>query len=575
MGIPVLFKQLSEKYNIIQTHIDNNGYVRLFLDLNGAIHPVCRNYLKDIEYNPIDKHNHETIMVNILITYVQTLIVFTQANYIFIAIDGVAPFGKIIQQKSRRMRKSKDGWDTNQISPGTDFMYYLQTEIQKSIENGQIKPFHTLSIPQELYKIIFSNSNIPGEGEHKIMAHLKTLSSPETKHITNVIYGLDADLIMLSMSSRENNIYLLREEITFKKSGSSMDEKTWGDSHLYLNIDMLKQSINNELITLIQHIDKLQTNFSLDNTTLKGKKRGNFIDDYIFISFLLGNDFLPHPLTLNLRYNGMEELLNIYVKSFIQMNGTYLIQNGQINTPHFRYIIDLLERDENKRAINIHKRRKNYKININGIKTEEERLEFINNIRPQKERREEDFINIGKHGWRNRYKRVVFPIMNNWERDEICDCWCKTLLWNLKYYYDGCPQQNWIYGYSCVPTFQDLQQFFKDNNTFKFNDYTFKKGIPCNSLSQLLCIMPKSSKSLLPRVAHSVMMSEHSNLRYLYPSEYQTHSFFKKYEWECEPVLPLINITECKDITAKLHVPAKEKHKFKKNKLFIKSDYTF
>ena len=54
MGIPLYFKTISEKYSdIIQAHIDHHQTTRLFLDLNGGIHPVCRNYLKLIEeYNP-------------------------------------------------------------------------------------------------------------------------------------------------------------------------------------------------------------------------------------------------------------------------------------------------------------------------------------------------------------------------------------------------------------------------------------------------------------------------------------------------------------------------------------------
>ena len=35
----------------------------------------------------------------------------------------------------------------------------------------------------------------------------------------------------------------------------------------------------------------------------------NGIDDYVFISFILGNDFIPHTPMLNIRTNGISHIL--------------------------------------------------------------------------------------------------------------------------------------------------------------------------------------------------------------------------------------------------------------------------
>ena len=136
MGIPLYFKTISEKYgDIVQAHIDHHKMTRLFFDLNCAIHPVCRNYLKTVEFSSINKNQIERVMVNGIIRYIQKLIDFSQASYVYIAIDGVAPLAKMNQQKSRRFKSAwergtmgdgKPFWDTNMISPGTDFMYFLQ-----------------------------------------------------------------------------------------------------------------------------------------------------------------------------------------------------------------------------------------------------------------------------------------------------------------------------------------------------------------------------------------------------------------------------------------------------------------
>ena len=71
-------------------------------------------------------------------------------------------------------------------------------------------------------RIIVSGSNERGEGEQKIFKYMR---DNKDKHVdeTTVIYGLDADLIMLSLNhaSMYGDILLYRETPEFIKSINS------------------------------------------------------------------------------------------------------------------------------------------------------------------------------------------------------------------------------------------------------------------------------------------------------------------------------------------------------------------
>ena len=102
---------------------------------------------------------------------------------IMMGLDGVAPRSKMNNQRARRFKSSKDhakrmeqfrgfsgdeesqeNFKNNSISPGTKFMAELNAKlrffIQKKIEEDDY--WKSLSV-------VFTGSDVPGEGEHKIM----------------------------------------------------------------------------------------------------------------------------------------------------------------------------------------------------------------------------------------------------------------------------------------------------------------------------------------------------------------------------------------------------------------------
>lgn len=526
---------------------------------------------------------------------------------VFMAIDGVAPRAKLNQQRSRRFRSAKDMkdaaaeaqkkqrglvakanggsaavqdratsttagvFDSNCITPGTEFMEKVSRCIQYFIR----KKIKEDPLWKNL-KVIYSGHDVPGEGEHKIMQHIRDMKNqpgykPNTRHC---MYGQDADLIMLGLVSHEPHFTLLREIVDFGAGFSNnqnalkaVTKFTKQSDFQLLHLSILREYLNIEFSANASFLESQDSNSDKES----GFDLERIIDDFIFMTFLVGNDFLPHMPTLDIGDGAFDLLFNTYKEQRKSWEkGQYLTYQGQISDParleRFLAVIgsaetEIFERKEENEAKYIQKKRKWDK---RDGKPQGPSDEEIAAQEASKQDAYELMIQqmIVKHGlnaqfvqgWsppvndpaivqgkdfkgRYYYEKLHLTPINVQEHLELRKAYVEGLLWCLAYYYRGCISWGWFYPYHYGPLISDLT-----NLPEVFLSIAFEEGEPLKPFEQLMGCLPPASASIVPKPYRKLMCSPDSPIIQFYPEEFEIDMNGKKNPWEGVNLLPFIDV---------------------------------
>lgn len=167
----------------------------LAIDMNNLIHIAAQNkYGYGIyEHSPPNPLNLDVIIGQQIVDLVT---IYNPRQYLILCVDGVASSAKIFQQRQRRFKSAAGpplvSFDPNLISPGTPFMHNLCQRIHTWIE-------HMVNTTWTHLTIHYSPESDPGEGEMKIFTQLKTAAAAGPFRAVWIIYGQDADLILLTL----------------------------------------------------------------------------------------------------------------------------------------------------------------------------------------------------------------------------------------------------------------------------------------------------------------------------------------------------------------------------------------
>ncbi|XP_018800269.1 PREDICTED: 5'-3' exoribonuclease 1 [Bactrocera latifrons] len=555
MGVPKFFRYISERYPCLSELAREQSiadFDNLYLDMNGIIH-TCSH--------PDDSNFHFTIteenMFKDIFNYIDKLFFLIKPQKLFfMAVDGVAPRAKMNQQRSRRFRSAKDAeileakaksrgevreterFDSNCITPGTEFMVRLQEALRYFIKSK------ISSDPLwQKCRVILSGHDAPGEGEHKIMDYIRYLKSqkdydPNTRHC---LYGLDADLIILGQCTHEPHFVVLREEVKFgrKTKQASVEETRF----FLLHLGLLREYLELEF-------DELKKNY--DNFNIS-----NLIDDWVLMGFLVGNDFIPHLPCMHISSNALPLLYKTYIKVYPTLGGNINV-NGKLNLERLeKYFAELSNVEyeifqENHADLKYFeaKQTKNgideaFDFDINEITLENQDADLADLIASSRQFLEDDDEDLSDEEQHladefETYKRNYYMNKLN-QNDMNCEskreqaiCYITALQWILDYYYRGVQSWDWYYPHHYAPFISDLKNF-KDYK-IKFN-----LGEPFLPFEQLLAVLPAASKDLLPAAYRELMTSTSSELLEFYPKDFETDLNGKKHEWEAVVLIPFID----------------------------------
>lgn len=483
----------------LSIEIDN-----LLIDMNGLFHTSAQKVFKYGSFKPhydiIIKENnktHQLVFKDICETLENILVTVNPKRKIILCVDGPAPMAKQCQQRKRRYKSSLErgdddkSFDSNQMTPGTKFMdhlsKYIDWFIRKRISEN---PFW------QNIEVIYSPSSVPSEGEQKLLSYIRKFGD---KNESYLMHGLDADLIMLSLLTHYSKFYVLRDD-------------TFDHKNNFLLIDI--GSVREKLVDLMKWEKSEDALFDF-----KFNKEW-VINDFVFLCFIAGNDFLPHIPSIEIIEGGVEVIIEISknvgrTHGHITRNKTGNIVFCKSSLKKFLEIVaesekELLEQKFKNRSRYFEDKilEKSAKYNLSEHKYE---------------------IDIDK--FRSCYNEEIFE--NEEDLEKASYDYLAGLQWILKYYTKEVPSWRWYFPYHYAPTASTLVKYI---DSFEFPRCF--KGSPLTPLQQLLCVLPPKSSKLLPYPLDSLISTK---LKRFNPDDVEIDLSGKKQEYMGIVKLPFID----------------------------------
>ncbi len=509
MGIKHFFPWLRKKFPHVVSPVRRREAIGidvdvLGIDLNGIFHPCAQLIYKYGEPRPsISGHsvgNGKTRLlghtqqpsaaqleldlfqeigrtIDFLVKYVRP------RDCLVLCVDGVAGLSKMSQQRGRRFSRPADPtspFDSCAITPGTEFMHRLDEYLVWHVHQRLHSDAQWANL-----RVMYSSEQIAGEGEHKIVQYMKRKCRADQ---TCCIFGLDADLIMLSMAVAVSDQH--------RDTGSLEPRR----------IFVLRDDMFNPNQFFLCAIHELVSSLRLSYP------QPGVVHDFIVLLMLIGNDFLPQVPLLDVHSGALDALLDTYHTLGIGFTDPH---TARIHFPSLAQVLSVCV----------------------------DRGTPLASLRYKYTHRHEYFpdLLIERHGqhpttqaYRDAYYETHIP-----DLDVACTQFLYGLQWVTDYYLHRIPTWTWAYPYHYSPMLQDIAR-----TALSYTMPAYVITAPIDSFLQLLCVLPPHSAHLLPACLRTLVTDPDSPVRQWYPTDIAIDVAGKRAAWEGIVKVPVLNLDD-------------------------------
>ena len=300
------------------------------------------------------------------------------------------------------------------------------------------------------------------------------------------------------LNSFKNTIYLMREEMDFGSVVVDIFEK---EKFLYLDIEELKKQL-------------------FQNPTKQ------YIEDYIMMMSLLGNDFVPHSISLTIKDGGYVILYNL-LRKFHNQN-MFLVKDGKVNWEILKLFIKEFYNQEESLIEHMCKKKKQ-SFAYKGKTEYEQKMANVYTL-PSKWFVEKEICDQRMvYGWDD----IYYSKFVNKDKNIVLKEYVKGLQWILDYYNGNEIEFDWYYPYMYPPLWRDFYEYINNDISIV---YDIKPAIKPEQ--QLALVLPPHSYNLISNTKYKEFLVKYPQY---FPQKFNVHSLGKKWIYECESNIPIFS----------------------------------